>query len=246
MISYDIIESGSSGNFAKIHFGRVTIAVDYGFSFKKYEHLLYDVDFILFTHKHSDHLKPASYKLIRKNIPRIKMIGNGDTNGFLNVHDCQPLDVIIESDNHFKIGSISIRTFENYHGDVTSTGFIFEYMGERMLFAHDLSTTIDYCEYLDKTGIKLDYCLLEANYKPEVLQFIEYIKLHTGFDVFNSGSYRHLSTREWYEFTEKYCKEPNNAIQLHKSSTYHDWSGMLDKFDNVKLEDILKWKYGRI
>ena len=110
-----------------------------------------------------------------------------------------PADVVFSDNFQFQIGTMKFTTIQNYHGAgeelVDCHGFIIEDVesGEVLLYATDLSTTIDYQEFLDKNALQVDYFLLESNYDPLVIEFYESTKAHTGFDIFSNGSYRHLS-----------------------------------------------------
>lgn len=69
-------------------------------------------------------------------------------------------DVVFSDNFQFQIGTMKFTTIQNYHGAgeelVDCHGLIIEDIesGEVLLYATDLSTTIDYQEYLDKTLYK--------------------------------------------------------------------------------------------
>ena len=73
-LNYHVIASGSSGNAVRIG----GIMVDCGVGFTEMKEDLYQVDTLLITHAHSDHVKPSTLESIRREFPRIKVYGNAD------------------------------------------------------------------------------------------------------------------------------------------------------------------------
>ena len=245
-MSFDIHYTGSKGNSASIYYKNLGFLIDVGKSYKDIEPFLYDKQFILITHKHGDHIKWTTYKKIRENFPHIKFLSNSTVNNELIKRKLPEVDVIFTDDFQVQIGDIKITSLQNYHGineEYTEThGFVFEAPEQNLLFATDLSTLVDYESYLVTNNLKLDIILLEANYDPQVIEFSEYTKLHTGFDTYSNGSYRHLSTVDRQLFIEKFSNESAVDVELHMSARYRSFEGLIKmEKGKISMEDVDKW-----
>lgn len=244
--SFDIHFTGSKGNIASIYYDNLGFLIDIGKPYKYIEPYLYDKQFVLITHKHQDHLVYTTYKQIRENFPYIKILGNADVNEQLIKRKLPKLDIIFKDDFQFKIGDVKFTTLQNYHGAgeeyVETHGFILESPSQNLLFATDLSTLVDYETYLLTNNLKLDIILLEANYDPQVIGFYEATKQHTGYSIFSSGSYRHLSTTDREIFVDKFGKDDMINIELHQSETYRTFDGLIKKSKGKILrKDVDNW-----
>lgn len=245
-MSFDIHYTGSKGNCASIYYKNLGFLIDIGKPYKDIEPFLYDKQFILITHKHGDHIKWTTYKKIRENFPHIKILSNNAVNNELIQRKLSEVDVIFTDDFQVQIGDVKITSLQNYHGineEYTEThGFVFETSEQNLLFATDLSTLVDYESYLLTNDLKLDIILLEANYDPKVIEFSEYTKLHTGFDTYSNGSYRHLSTVDRQLFVEKFGKENATDVELHMSARYRSFEGLVKmEKGKISMQDVDKW-----
>jgi hypothetical protein len=243
---YEIHYSGSTGNVASIYYDNLGFLIDFGKPYKYVEPLLFDKQFILLSHAHADHLVYTTYKKIRENFPHIKILGNNETNERILAKKLSPLDIIFEDDFQFQIGEVKFTTIQNEHGSgiekIDCHGFVLESPYQNLLFATDLSTTIFYEKYCLTNNIKFDTILLEANYDPKVIEFYESTKVHTGYDVFSNGSYRHLSTEERQVFVDKFGKQAYTDVELHQSATYRSFGGLIKKSKGKILkEDVDNW-----
>lgn len=230
-MSFDIHYTGSKGNCASIYYDNLGFLIDIGKPYKYIEPYLFNKQFILITHKHQDHLIYTTYKKIRENFPHIKILGNHEVNENIVKRKLPELDIIFKDDFQFQIGEVKFTTLQNYHGageDYTEThGFILESPSQNLLFATDLSTLVDYEEYCLTNKIKFDIILLEANYDPQVIGLSEYMKIHSGYNTFNNGSYRHLSTIDREEFVTKFKNPDAIDIELHVSERYRSFEGLM-------------------
>lgn len=242
-MDYKIISSGSqNGNCAKLKFDDIVIMVDIGKAYSRLKKHFDDVDLLLITHKHDDHLNKSAYNQIKINHPSIIIATNQETSDFISEKVLPAPDLIFDGSEPLYVNDIEIYQLPNYHG-VECHGFIFKQDNSYHLFATDLSTTVDYQEFLTSHNAQLDTMLLEANYSPDVIQFVEYKKLHTGFDTFNNGSERHLPVEEWELMKARFCKTDARTEQLHISTTYHDFQGCMEKFkDRFTMKDVEEWR----
>ena len=237
-MNFDIHYTGSKGNCASIYYKNLGFLIDIGKPYRHIEPFLYDKQFILITHKHQDHLVYTTYKKIRENFPHIKILGNREVNENIVKRKLPELDIIFKDDFQFQIGEVKFTTLQNYHGageEYTEThGFILESPSQNLLFATDLSTLVDYEEYCLTNKIKFDIILLEANYDPQVIGLSEYMKIHSGYNTFNNGSYRHLSTIDREEFVTKFKNPDAIDIELHVSERYRSFEGLM-KLEKGKI-----------
>ena len=238
--------SGSKGNSASIYYKNLGFLIDVGKPYRHIEPFLYDKQFILLTHRHQDHLVYTTYKKIRENFPHIKILGNQEVQDNLKKRNLPQLDLIFKDDFQFQIGEVKFTTLQNYHGAgeeyAETHGFILESPSQNLLFATDLSTLVDYESYLLTNNLKLDIILLEANYDPQVIEFSEYTKLHTGFDTYSSGSYRHLSTVDRQLFIEKFSNENAVDVELHMSARYRSFEGLIKmEKGKISMKDVDNW-----
>ena len=244
--SFDIHFTGSKGNCASIYYDNLGFLIDIGRPYKYVESYLFNKQFILLTHRHQDHLVYTTYKKIRENFPHIKILGNQEVNENIVKRKLPELDIIFKDDFQFQIGEVKFTTLQNYHGAgeeyAETHGFILESPSQNLLFATDLSTLVDYETYLLKNKLKLDIILLEANYDPQVIGLSEYMKIHSGYNTFNNGSYRHLSTIDREEFVTKFKNPDAIDIELHVSERYRSFEGLM-KLEKGKItqKDVDNW-----
>ena len=236
--SFDIHYTGSKGNCASIYYDNLGFLIDIGRPYKYVEPYLFNKQFILLTHRHQDHLVYTTYKKIRENFPHIKILGNHEVNENIVKRKLPELDIIFKDDFQFQIGEVKFTTLQNYHGAgeeyAETHGFILESPSQNLLFATDLSTLVDYEEYCLTNKIKFDIILLEANYDPQVIGLSEYMKIHSGYNTFNNGSYRHLSTIDREEFVTKFKNPDAIDIELHVSERYRSFEGLM-KLEKGKI-----------
>lgn len=208
--------------------------------------MIFNSCFTLTVILNSDHMNWTAYKKIKENFPNIKVLGNSDVNNQLIKRRLPELDIVFKDDFQFKIGDVKFTTLQNYHGTgeeyVETHGFILESPSQNLLFATDLSTLVDYEEYCLTNKIKFDIILLEANYDPKVIEFYESTKQHTGYSIFSSGSYRHLSTTEREVFVDKFAKQGAINVELHQSETYRTFDGLIKKSKGkITQKDVDNW-----
>lgn len=220
-MEYNICYTGSKGNSNIINVGNLRFLVDCGVPYKWLEEknmLDERIDMLLISHRHSDHINISTYNHLRRKFPNMKVITNYEVSQFIKDKKShyQP-HYIIDSGMSLSIGSITINFIENDHG-VQTQGYIFEKDGETLLYATDLSTTVYYQQFLDTKGVQLDICLLENNYSIEKL--MEKLDTHTGYNLAESQS-RHLEHKDFFNFVSKYCKVPENVVELHQSSSLY-------------------------
>ncbi len=170
--------SGSTGNSLFVQGNETKILVDSGVSAKKViEGLEYiDIDIseinaIIVTHEHIDHIKSIGTLSKKYNIPVYANLGTW--NGIENEKSV----VNIENKNYFKIGEefeigdLKIKPFSTSHDANDPCGFSIKSEDKKISIATDLGeVTKEVINNLKSSK----FVLLESNYEPEVLKYCSY------------------------------------------------------------------------
>lgn len=168
--------SGSSGNASYISDGRTNILIDCGMSGKALKEALdkidadpCDIDAILITHEHSDHVKGVGVVSRRYDIP---IYATENTHAAMNIGKIREENIkIIKANTEFCINSIGIKSFSIPHDAADPVGYSF-FMGEEKLsVATDIGHVSDIVRE-NVTGSKS--VLLESNHNVEMLQYGAY------------------------------------------------------------------------
>ena len=113
-LDYTVVSSGSKhGNCVIID----DVMVDIGVSFKKMHEYLYDINYLLITHIHQDHLKIATLKQITKLFPRILIISNYEV--YQKAKDNDIKINLIGTEKPYNIDDYSFTAFSCVHNAFT-------------------------------------------------------------------------------------------------------------------------------
>lgn len=178
MLKFCSLYSGSTGNSLLVKNDNTCILVDAGVSgIKIIEALnsinidISEIDAILVTHEHSDHIKSIGTLSKKYNIP---VFANKETWNAMPTEkkkvplDCQRTFTI---DNKFSIGSLDILPFSIPHDAVNPCGFNIFGSDKKMSIATDVGhITSSIFTNLQNSS----FILLESNYDPEVLKCSSY------------------------------------------------------------------------
>lgn len=245
------IASGSSGNCIFAGSDTTSILVDAGISGKRVEnglntigHTGKDLDGVLITHEHSDHIKGLGVLSRKHQIPIYATPGT-----IREIQNCSSLGKFpegifheISADQAFSIGDLEINPFTISHDAAEPVGYRISH-GERSVgIATDLGK---YDDYIVKNLQGLDALLLEANHDVNMLQvgaYPYYLKqrilgerghlsncmagqllcklLHDGMKDILLG---HLSQENNYEALafETVCSEVTMGDNPYKSKDFH-------------------------
>ena len=201
-LDYKIIASGSSGNSVRIE----NVLIDCGVPFKKIKDELYDIDVLLLTHIHTDHINKTTLRKIKELFPRITVVGNYE------VATHHTIDILCNSGYEFEAHGISFEPFEVVH-DVVTYGFKFNIGGNQIIYATDTNNL----DMVDKSE-KFDYMFVESNYD-EVK--IKHARATRGYDP-KISALRHMSmqkSREFY-FIHRASKD-SVWEELHRSGRFY-------------------------
>lgn len=211
-----IIGSGSKGNSTLLITDSKKILIDVGFSYQKIKMILEnhgykidDIDFILVTHEHKDHIFGLSSMV--KHSKKMVYI---PTPMFKAINKVVDKDYIVTIDAEvFQIDDLKIRFLRTSHDALYPVGFILE-DSESLLYMTDTG-------YISKKNLSYmknkNIYIIESNHDPKMLMNGPYPYVLKQRVVSDTG---HLSN----EMTGKYLREligPNTKkiILAHLSET---------------------------
>ena len=178
MFQFCNLYSGSSGNCSFACTDNVNILIDCGTTQKKIltalEELGKDIsqiDGILVTHEHSDHIKNLGSISKKYNIP---IYANKKT--FDNMPEQTNLiseanRKFFNTDDDFEIGDLKIHPFHIPHDAADPCGFNIYNSNKKVSIATDIGHMTN--EVLHKLEGS-SFLLLESNYEPEILKYAKY------------------------------------------------------------------------
>ena len=151
------LASGSSGNCFLIDNGKQTILIDVGITFNKIKEKLnllgYDVnniDYVLITHEHGDHIKSLS------NFPNNKLFSGVKVPGIIN---------ILKNKEEIRLGDYKVLTYPLSH-DVDCCGYRITYKDESLVYLTDTG----YVSYKVKPYLfNATYYVFESNHDVKML-----------------------------------------------------------------------------
>ena len=174
------LASGSSGNCIYISSKDTHILIDAGLSGKKVKEGLSALDVpieeiqaILITHEHSDHIKGLGVLSRKYHIPihtksnTFEAIMNKSSLGVINPSLFTP---VIE-DEPFFIGDIQVTAFKSFHDAVDPIGYTFISEGKKISVATDLGT---YNDYIKTHLANSNLLFIEANHDIRMLEVGSY------------------------------------------------------------------------
>ncbi len=168
--------SGSSGNASLIKNEDTTILIDCGLSVKRLNEILNnldvncnDIDALLITHEHSDHILGAGVLSRRFDIP---IYATKETHEAMNVGPVKDYNVkIINPFLPFEIGSIGIDTFKISHDALNPIGYSLFDKDKKYSIVTDTGIITE--EILNSVR-NSDYVMLEANHDIDMLMYGQY------------------------------------------------------------------------
>lgn len=175
MFKFCNLYSGSSGNCSFVETDNTKLLIDCGVSSKKVEEALNsvhvnisDINGILISHEHSDHIKGLATICKKYNLP---IYANNST--FTNINQNIPDDnkIRFKSNEKFEIGDIKIYPFSIPHDAAEPCGFNLYNSNKKLTIATDIGHIDNKILHnLDES----DFLLLESNYEPNMLKCSRY------------------------------------------------------------------------
>lgn len=234
---FSILASGSTGNAIFISTAKTRLLVDAGLTGKKLEELLHqigqhpkDLDAILITHEHSDHIKGLGVLARRYKIP---IYANAQT--WLELEKaCGPID--LEQKFHFErgeiltLGDVEIESFGLSHDAREPMAFCFHHEGKKLGIATDLGYVSEKIKGILKGAHVL---IFEANHDVHMLLSGSYpwhIKRRILSDV------GHLSNEDSGEALAEIITEATSRVYLAHLSQDNN----MRELARMTVEQILK------
>ncbi len=175
---FTILASGSTGNGTIIDTPDVKLLVDVGFSAKKMEQLMAErewspkqLDGILITHEHSDHIKGLSVLARKYKLP---VYANTNTWKALEKHAGDIPDNqrhVLETGDELQLGNVRVESFPISHDAAEPVGYCFQCGGQKLSLATDLGYV---SQRVREKIIDSDVLVLEANHDTEMLRIGHY------------------------------------------------------------------------
>ena len=150
---FDIINSGSKGNATVVFTKEATILIDVGISasiikeeLNKFNKTLNDIDFVLLTHNHTDHIK-----CVKAFSPKKIYALEGTMPGSLS-------NILIEN-KPIKLKDVVVTPFSTSHDAINPCGYIIESENEKLVYMTDTGV------YLSNDLVKNPtYLIIESNH----------------------------------------------------------------------------------
>lgn len=178
MFKFCSLYSGSSGNSLFLETPNTKILIDAGESSKKIESALnsievnvQDIDAILVTHEHSDHIKGLATISKKFNLPIYANKGTWKAMQKVLETVKEENQNLFSINENFDIGDLKILPFSIPHDAANPCGFNIYYKNQKISIATDLG-------HMDSKLIKnfeeSSFILLESNYDPNILKCSKY------------------------------------------------------------------------
>ena len=160
MINAYVLASGSKGNATLIFNNDTSILIDFGISKKEIEEKLYSIgknlanlDYFLFTHAHSDHIKSYEFTPIEKRYTLKNIVP------LLKDHE-------LSCYKEYQLGSFLIMPIKASHDSNPTCGFLFKSDNEELVYLTDTGQISKRTFNLIKNKT---YYIIESNHDVEML-----------------------------------------------------------------------------
>lgn len=240
MAKYISLYSGSSGNCSVIEENGKFMLIDIGKSaritntaIKEIGLDVKDLQGILISHEHSDHIKGLNVFLKKLNVP---VYSNADTLDYLANNNLVPPHIQLE-DMSFaghNIGDFFVKGFDTPHDSISCMGFnIHTKKGTKMTMATDLGCVT---EDILNQFIGTDLAVLESNYDESMLRDNENYPYYLKTRI--SSNRGHLSNKQFSLSAIKILKSGVKKFHLcHLSDNNNTPSTALSQFSLTAMQN---------
>lgn len=203
-----VIASGSTGN-SVLYFN--SILIDVGVPYSRLKPYAKDIQIVLPTHAHGDHINIKTLQLLQKERPSLR-IGCGEwmlpyLEGIKNVD-------VYEIGKIYDYGQFKVSPFKLYH-DVENVGYRLFKDDKKVFHATDTKTL----QGISAAGYDV-YCI-ESNYSEPVAEKMIKEAIEKGEFTHIIGSINsHLSEEQCNEFYYRNKAEHSKLIRLHETRSY--------------------------
>lgn len=203
---YNVLSSGSKGNCIIYH---DTIAVDMGIPYSNIKEFKNDLQIVLLTHRHGDHLNISTIKKLAFERPTLRFACGVFLAEFLQ--GIKNVD-ILEAGKVYDYNAFKVSPIVLYH-DVPNFGYRIFKNDTKIIHATDTS-------HLEGITAK-DYDLyaIESNYNDDtIFDSIKREKSKGNFAYQEGAINSHLSEQQARDFIFKNRGEHSKVLRLHESS----------------------------
>ncbi len=218
MIGFCPLASGSKGNCIYIGTKTTKILIDAGLSAKAIREKLgeigvslEDIDAVLITHEHTDHIRGLGMLGCRMGIP---VFANSDTaKAIYGILDECPKFKIFSTGETFEFGDLEVHPFSIQHDAVDPVAFTIRTGGLKLGFCADLG----FATTLVVNHLKgCDYLYVEANHEPSMVHACPRPMVYKKRVLSRQG---HLSNEECAKLLEEVYHDGLKHVHLaHLSS----------------------------
>lgn len=205
---YKVIKTGSKGNSILYH---NSIMVDIGVSYSLIKPYLYDIDIVLLSHHHNDHVNISTLRRLQLERPTLRI---GCCEFMLKyIEDLKNIDVF-EIGIFYDYGTFKISPIKLYH-DVPNCGYRIITENYKIIHATDTA-------HLNGIFAKgYDLFALEHNYDEDTIDDIIEAKQASGDFAYEKGAINsHLSEQQANDFIYKNKGTKYEVLRLHQSTRY--------------------------
>ena len=216
MFKFCSLYSGSTGNSLFVQTENTKILVDAGVSGKKIVEALEskdidikDIDSILVTHEHMDHIKSINVLSNKYDIPVYATLKTWRQLDKKNINISTQNRKIFKISEKFSIKDLKINPFKTPHDAIDSCGFSFENLDKKKI---TIATDLGHIESQIYSELEdSDFVLLEANYELELLKmgkYPDFLKQRI------AGDFGHLSNTDTGNVVAKLIKKGLSNVML--------------------------------
>lgn len=237
MFGFCPLASGSKGNCIYVGSKTTKILIDAGISAKSIRErleaigvALEDIDAILVTHEHIDHIRALAVLGCRMGIP---IFANSDTaKAIYSLLDECPKFKIFSTGESFEFGDLEIHPFSIQHDAVDPVAFTIRTAGLKLGFCADLG----FATTLVASQLKgCDYLYLEANHEPSMVHACPRPMVYKKRVLSRQG---HLSNEECATLLESICHEGLKHVHLAHLSSECNSPDLALKIIGDKLQQL--------
>jgi L-ascorbate metabolism protein UlaG (beta-lactamase superfamily) len=177
---------------------------------------LYKCQYLLITHDHLAHVKPATLNQIEKWFPNMEIYSTykvariSDSVTAINT-DYLPI-WLQKSDCNMWAVPVPHNTI--------CFAYVLKFKDLEIVYATDLKTTDELSRFTEENGFQYDYTFLESNYDETKLRILG-DSWRGQYNAYVDSSERHLSKDDSLKFYVKYRTEGGKYIELHKSARFY-------------------------
>jgi len=233
MIGFCPLASGSKGNCIYLGTQNTKILIDAGLSaraiklrLEEFHVSIDEIEAILITHEHTDHIRGLEQLGCRRKIP---IFANSDTaKGIYDILGTSPAFKIFTTGETFVFKDLEIHPFSIQHDTLDPVAFTIKVDGLKLGFCADLGVVTT----VVKNALKqCDYLYLEANHQPSMVHASARPHIYKQRVLSRQG---HLSNEECAQLLTEIMHEKLKHVHLaHLSSECNSPQLALDLIHNA-------------